>query len=167
MAKACRRTRLVKRILVPTDGSRRALEAARYAAELARSLGADITLLHVVEMVLPPEAYLDGIDRDRLRSEFIEGGKAILALTRGPVAEAGVPVDVELREGHPGDAIVEMAAQGRYDLIVMGSRGLGLAQKLLLGSVSEHVVRNAPCPVLIVRGDWPGRSAEEAGKPQE
>jgi nucleotide-binding universal stress UspA family protein len=64
-----------------------------------------------------------------------------------------VCIETELAWGHPADVIVEKARQGGYHLIVMGSRGLGAISSLLLGSVSDRVVKLAPCPVLIVRGD--------------
>ncbi len=144
---------------MPTDGSKGALGAARYAAELAKCFGADVTLLHVVETVRIPSLYLTGIDREQIRKGCFEGGRAILSLTQKALSEAGVPADTELREGRPGEVIVEVAAQGKYDVIVIGHRGASLAESLVLGSVSDHVAHNATCPVLIVRGEWPDLSA--------
>lgn len=154
---------LLSRILVPTDGSREAVEAVDYAVELALSFGAGVTLVHVVEGVRLP-LYVPGVypsDRDRHRLALLEGGKAILESARMRALKAGIAVVTVLQEGSPGDVIVDLAAQGNFDLIVIGRRGLGLARSLLIGSVSDYVARNAPCPVLIVRGEWKGKSALE------
>ncbi len=151
MAREREKPTLIKRILVPTDGSQEALEAAEYAAEMAKAFGAEVTLLNVVDLPRIPQRFLKATDT-QLRQELAEAGKAILSLTQKVLSDAGVPAQTELREGRPGDAIVLAAVQGHYDLVVMGSRGLAPSESLLLGSVSDHVARYAPCPVLIVKG---------------
>lgn len=144
------RAALIKRILVPTDGSEGALEAAEYAVRLDGHFRAAVTLLYVqpplLIMLRTPES-----EREQLRQELREGGQAILALTQTPFARAGIPVKTELRDGSPGEVVAAVAAQGGYDLIVIGSRGAGMSDSWLLGSVAERVARLAPCPVLIVR----------------
>ena len=147
----------IKRILVPTDGSSASLSAARYAAELAGALGAEVTLLHVVEVPHIPSRFL-GKPNAQLRAEFVEAGRAILSMVQKTFSDVGVPVSTELREGRAGDVIVLMAVQGKYDLIVMGSRGLEPSESALLGSVSDHVAHHARCPVLIVRRGTAGTS---------
>ncbi len=151
MAKEREKPALITRILVPTDGSAEALEAAEYAAEIAHAFGAVVTLLNVVDVPRIPQQFLKAPDT-QLRQELAEAGKAILALTQKTLSDAGIPATTELREGRPGDAIVLEAIQGRYDFIAMGSRGLAPSESMFLGSVSDHVARHAPCPVLIVRG---------------
>ncbi len=154
----------INRILLPTDGSEDALEAEAYAIQLARQVQSTVTLLHVVEVV-PLPVYLPGVyfeDQARHRLELLKDGRAILDFALDQFRESGIAVNAELREGSPGEAIVDLAGRGGYDIIVMGRRGLGLAQSLLIGSVSDYVARYAPCPVLIVRGEWSGKSAREA-----
>ena len=147
---------LIRRILVPTDGSEGALEAAAYAARLAGSVGVSVTLLHVVDV--PRIAWEDAPElHGRLRQELTEAAKAILTLTKGRFAQAGVAVETDLREGSPAQVICEVAGQGHHDLIVIGARGSGASQSWLLGSVVERVMRCSPCPVLIVR--WPAADA--------
>ncbi len=150
MAREQNRVTLIKKILVPTDGSPASLSAARYAAELARAFGAEVTLLHVVEVPRIANYFLKKPNTE-LRKEFTDAGKAILAMTQKTFLDVGVSVNIELQEGRAGDVIVLMALQGEYDLIVMGSRGLEPSESVLLGSVSDHVAHYAPCPVLIVR----------------
>jgi nucleotide-binding universal stress UspA family protein len=63
----------------------------------------------------------------------------------------GVAVSFLIWEGEPGESIVDAAIAERADLIVVGSHGRGAVGRFLIGSVSDHVVRHAPCPVLVVR----------------
>ena len=63
----------------------------------------------------------------------------------------GVEVDFLVWEGDPGESILEAAQAERADMIVVGSHGRGAVGRFLIGSVSDHVVRNASCPVLVVR----------------
>ncbi len=144
---------MITKLLVPTDGSESAMEAATYAAALARQFDATVTLLHVVEVPrlsihIPPFGTLH---RDQLREELYETGRAILAMAQQPFLQAGVPVETQLREGRVVDRIAEVAVSGRHDLIVMGSRGTGIPAREFLGSVSDEVAQVAPCPLLIVR----------------
>jgi nucleotide-binding universal stress UspA family protein len=143
---------MIERILVPSDGSEGSSVAARYAAELAGSFGARVTVLHVVEMPRIPD-YFFRMKESEIRDEFIEGGKAVLGLTQKIFVQSGISANTDLREGRPGDVIPQVAREGGFDLIVIGSRGVGAAESMLMGSVSEQVARKAPCPVLIVRSD--------------
>ena len=143
---------MITKLLVPTDGSESALEAAASNAALARQFDATVTLLHVVEVPrlsihIPPFAT---IQRDQLRQELCEAGRAILALAHQPFLEAGVPVETHVCEGRVADRIAEVAASGRHDLIVMGRRGTDSPARVFLGSVSDEVARVAPCPLLLV-----------------
>jgi universal stress protein A len=141
----------IQRILVPTDGSELSLRAAEMAAELARGVGARITLLTAVE---PPEATRAYISADALAA--VEKGlrgaaEAMLENAATRVRRVHPEVDLRVAWNAPVNAITAEARQG-YDLIVMGSRGLGMepSDRHLLGSVAERVIRRADCPVLIV-----------------
>jgi nucleotide-binding universal stress UspA family protein len=65
--------------------------------------------------------------------------------------QAGVEVSFLVWDGDPGDTIVEAATAEQVDMVLVGSHGRGAVGRFFLGSVSEHVVRHAPCPVLVVR----------------
>lgn len=136
---------MYKKILIPVDGSEKSALAARQGAELASKLEATVTLFHVVP-VLPV---------DRFRSIVIDEvkvqGKELLKQAARDIAEFNVPTDTEMVPGHPADAICLKARMDKYDLIVMGSRGLSGVKGYLMGSVSSAVTRYAPCAVLIVR----------------
>ena len=138
-------------ILVPVDGSEGACRAARFAASLAKETGATLTLLHVYDAptaaalgltLLPPA------DVQRMVARLAEGS---FDRARKEIVEFGVPVETVAVVGQPGKEIVSQAEQLHPELIVMGTRGLSSLQEVLLGSVSEYVLRHAPCPVALQR----------------
>ena len=143
--------KLFDKILVPTDFSVHAKEALRHAAEFARLFDAQLTILHVYDVtpyVMPETVPLyDTVQLNQLHEEF----KKQLGPAKQQAVQAGAPrVDTQLLQGSPPAEIARFAAEGGYGLIVMGTHGrTGLAH-LLLGSVTEKVVRKAPCPVLTV-----------------
>lgn len=139
-------------LLVPVDFSDYADQALAYAIELAQSLRARITLVHVIHLTplamgdisattLVP--YLE--DMERTAQEYIQA-----ALER--VRRAGLQGDSVLVQGIPFQAIIETARDHNVDLIVMGTHGRTGLTHVLMGSVAEKVVRLAPCPVLVTRG---------------
>jgi len=142
----------MRSILVPVDGSDSASHAAGFAATLARSLSSKLTLLHVYDA---PTASLLG-----LASLGEVGVKAALEKVAQHSFEralqamgevSGLSLEKISTTGHPFEEIVSYAKALSCDLIVMGSRGLSPLQEMLLGSVSDRVLRFAPCAVTIVR----------------
>ncbi len=142
---------LPKNILVPTDLSDGAEEALDYACELARPFGATIHLLHVIGIptlgvpelgVALTSTVIDSLVRDnQIALEELASRKRHLA-TFG---------DILLRTGDARDLINQTAKELNADLIVMGTHGRRGVSRALLGSITETVVRTAPCPVLTVR----------------
>jgi nucleotide-binding universal stress UspA family protein len=144
---------MFQKILVPTDGSRYALRAAEYAADLARRYHAEVTLLLASD--------LQGIRAspapERVKAEMEqavrEANAEALAQTAAPFTATGVKVASKELEGAPVYVIGREVEEGGYDLVVMGSRGLGLPddERAFLGSVTERVLRLVSCPVLTVK----------------
>jgi nucleotide-binding universal stress UspA family protein len=152
------------RVLIATDGSPGAIAAARTA----------------LRVLAPPDhlAVLSVVD---VRAEVAIGGSGLLGaepltmpladpttaaeLDDALTAEARAAVDETIaalgpeavaaerlvRHGDPAAEICRVAAEGGYDVLVVGSHGSGLVKRVLVGSVSRHVVQHAPCPVLVVR----------------
>lgn len=143
----------IDRVLVATDGSEDAMEAARYAAALLRSLRPRITLLHVIpEPVIPPgDIEMRPRDLVEIEKAMLEGAQAILDRSRQPFDEAGLPVEGLIREGDAAEQILQVVREEEMDLVVVGSHGAGRAERAILGSTSDALVRAAPCPVLVVR----------------
>jgi nucleotide-binding universal stress UspA family protein len=148
----------ISRILVPIDFSSHSDQALRYAVSLARRLGASLELLHVVEDPFAAgawgsEVYVPNVTE--LLDNMIADARRRLSDLKDVVAHEGVPISIVVLKGRPAPVILEHAAGGRFDLIVMATHGrTGLAH-LFMGSVAEAVVRRAPCPVLTLRPQPP------------
>jgi nucleotide-binding universal stress UspA family protein len=145
---------MFKRILVPIDGSRFSINAARKAVTMAQIMGSKITLLHVVNhsqlfSLGPPQSM--PIVTDQMIEGLNSGGERILKDALKALNPMTVEVESQLAWGVPSQVIVEIAREDKYDLIIMGSRGLNAITGLLLGSVSDRVSKLAPCPVMIVK----------------
>ncbi|GAB6180475.1 universal stress protein [Desulfotomaculum defluvii] len=145
---------MYKKILVPLDGSERSTKALFHSVSLAQKYTAKITLMHVVPN-LPP--YVNtAVDRlghipQSIFDELMRNGKDMLDQYVSSISDKNIDTDKFIVMGQPADEILEKANQENYDLIVIGSRGLGEIKGYIMGSVSNRVSRHAPCPVLIVR----------------
>ena len=140
------------KILVPHDFSEHADRALALAADVARHYEAQVTLLHVLEPPVPPPAagvFLSGPMRP-LPELFELAGKGLEGAALKVRAGGALQVDSKVMEGVPFEAIVRYAADGAFDLIVMGTQGRTGVARALIGSVAERVVRLAKCPVLTV-----------------
>ena len=137
-----------KRILVPVDGSDHGFHAARTAARLARTFDAKLTLLTVYDA---PSAALGEPNYSAALSQALDHARGLIDEARQAVRDAGGPEpEVEWLGGSPADTIIEVAKDGGYDLIVMGTHGRGRLTAALLGSVSNAVAARAGRPVLVV-----------------
>jgi nucleotide-binding universal stress UspA family protein len=139
----------IDRILCPTDFSESAARALRLAVGLARWWGARVTVLHVVAPSLSTTAGLPSLapfDEAALRAQAEED----LATFVAPVLHEPVTVEKKLRLGDPAREI-QAVAKGA-GLLVMGTHGRSGFEHLMLGSVTETLLRRAPCPVITVSG---------------
>jgi len=156
---------MISKILVPTDGSKTARKAAKYAVELAKLSGATVIVLSVIDrtpfvspsmpgFVSPsrpgfahPEHLIEPIE-DYLK----EAAKADLGDIVKLCEQNGVPSKAVIRLGHPVEAIVKEGERSKVDLIVLGSHGRSALKAALLGSVSFGVIhKDTKIPVLVVR----------------
>lgn len=153
---------LPKSILVPTDLSDGAEEALDYALELAANFGATVHLLNVIGIpalgvpelgVALTSSVIDSMVRDN------QVALEALADRKRGVAPLG---EILLRTGDARDMIIQTAKEVHADLIVMGTHGRRGVTRALLGSVTENVVRQAPCPVLTIRPNTTGAHDEAA-----
>jgi nucleotide-binding universal stress UspA family protein len=142
------------KILVATDFSEPSDAALAYGRELARSFGAQLTVLHVVDNIQARAVGGDGfvfVD-PALQHEFeASARRQVERLVAADDREPLPSVAAIVTSNHPAVAIVDYARRSAIDLIVIGTHGRGAVAHLLLGSVAERVVRSAPCPVLTVR----------------
>jgi nucleotide-binding universal stress UspA family protein len=142
------------RILVPTDFSAHSAAALDYARGLARRFGASLHLLHVVE-----DQFVTGPFGAEISTPHPPGTVNLLLDEARAALEQSLADEDRLVLHATGEAIVgtvartiaQYAGDNRFDLIVMGTHGRSGISHFVMGSVAEHVVRTAPCPVLTVR----------------
>lgn len=137
-----------KRFLIATDGSPGGREAVRKGLEVAREAGAEATIVYVRHAplsVLGVPLYQQALTHE------LERGRLVMGKASADAATEGAEVETEILEGHPAEAIVELARSRDVDLIIVGSRGRGAIAGAVLGSVSEAVVHRADRPVLVVK----------------
>ena len=140
----------MNRILVATDGSPSAVEAARFGIELAREHAAELVIAHVVPMfdVVPATVFQLG---GAFPHEPGPHDKELLEEAAALAAAHGVVATTALLRGDTVDELVEYASSHDVDLVVVGSRGHGPITGTLLGSVSLGLLRRSQRPVAIVR----------------
>ncbi|MDQ7842300.1 MAG: universal stress protein [Armatimonadota bacterium] len=135
-------------ILYATDGSSHARKALDWVVDIARRRRARVIVVTAYEPI-PRE--LGSPYLEELMARRPAEARATAAEAEAVLRREGIDHELEVLEGPAADAILRVARTRRCDLIVMGSRGLGRLEVALLGSVSQRVVQEAPCPVLIVR----------------
>ena len=155
---------MYQKILVPVDGSETSMAGMQEAIKLAKSNGARIRVVHVVNEFVLDYAYGAGLYGTNLIESLREGGQKILREAEALVRQQGVQVDGVLLEaigGPAADLILAQAREWPAELIVMGTHGRRGLHRLAMGSDAESVVRDAPTPVLLIR------YAAKAAKPSE
>jgi phosphoglycerate kinase len=141
-----------KRVLMPVDGSDHALEAARLLSRHVDVENAEIHLLYVHPSETAHEVWRDSSEIACLKAEAQMAGGAIFSPIERELGRYGLAVHHEvIRIGDPGDEVLKYADEIHAGLIVMGSHGRSKVLRLMLGSVSQRVVDDAACPVLIAR----------------
>ena len=139
-------------VVLATDLAPTSDAATAAALDLAGTLGARLLAISVIDpgsLRLPGGHFRQRVDQVRGEREHV--AQSLVARGRS----IGVAVEFLVWEGDPGESIIEAATAESADLIVVGSHGRGTVGRFLIGSVSDHVVRNAPCPVLVVRSGGP------------
>lgn len=143
------------RSVVPVDFSEHSRLAVECAAELAAAFGSRVDLLHVVEQPVYPEFYLPvsapAFELPELRARAEEKLRQLAARVEAGLPEGGVPVGVEVRVGRSATEIADFAKEREADLIVIASHGLHGLERVLLGSVTERLMRHASCSVLTLK----------------
>ena len=141
------------RVLLAVDGS----EHSNHAAEAIRALASvkSLTVLHVLDLprltypMLGPEIAKDlaMTVEQAMRTE----GEQVLKRTMSHLSYHAAPVNKRLEEGPPAEMILSVAKEVQADLVIIGARGIGQIQELVLGSVSHRVLTHVHCPVLIIK----------------
>ena len=138
----------LKNILVPLDLSEMSLKSLQYAVPFAKQFGAKLTLLHVLRPPACPSPYPYPGPLGMGHLEVIERRLDEIRAAKIPPEQ---PVDVAVRQGFAFEGILEVAREIHADLIITTTHGRTGVTHLLLGSTAENIVRQAPCPVFVVR----------------
>lgn len=133
-------------VLLATDGSEGARQATDHAIELADSLGATLHILSVSE-----DGPHSAEKQDELRTDHEDEAAGAIESAERAAADRGLETTTTVRHGVAQEEIVDVAETNPIDLIVVGTHGRTGLDHLVVGSVAEEVVRNAPVPVVTVR----------------
>lgn len=141
----------MRKILVTTDGSDNANKALLEAKRMAVAFDAKVEILYVIKYLVK-NSYVR-IERysPQVMEEFKKIGEEILEDSLKYFDDYKGQVTTKLKAGDPGDIIIEETEKEDYDLVVMGSRGLGTFSRTMLGSVSNKVLNHTKTNVLIVK----------------
>jgi nucleotide-binding universal stress UspA family protein len=145
------------KILLATDGSQFSNRAADYCIDMAKKLDADVLAVYVMSLkhfeiyALEHHDDITGYEDENVRLSK-DADEAVGYVARR-AKEKGVRLSTRIVRGYPADEIMKIAREEKFDLICVGNLGKSGIERVLMGSVSEAIVRHAPCPVLVVRGN--------------
>ena len=144
----------IRSILLPTDFSECANYALSYTASLARTFGARIVCLHVIEPIVPTVGYsgmTEPLPIADISEQLEDSAERELPQLAGCDAFNGLEVEEVIVHGDAAAEIVRVAGEREVDLIVISSHGRTGLGRIIFGSTAEAVVRHASCPVLVVK----------------
>ncbi|MDH4118201.1 MAG: universal stress protein [Acidimicrobiia bacterium] len=139
-----------RHVLAAVDGSAQSVSAAQTAVEIAKAADGRVTLITVVR---PPEGWwgLEGAPpTPEAMAEAMAAGRRELNEVVTGLDAGGLEIETAEEFGDPASTIVAFAEEHAVDLVVVGRRGAGLVERMMLGSVADRLAHHAPCPVMIV-----------------
>lgn len=138
-------------VVVGVDGSEAAIDAVRVAVDLARARTAR---LHIVTVVRPPEGWWGIVGSpptaEALGDSLSDAQRNVLDRALRAVDLTGVDYETQEEIGEPSSRLIDVCNRVEADVLVVGRRGAGLLRRMMVGSVANHLVHEAPCPVLVV-----------------
>jgi nucleotide-binding universal stress UspA family protein len=140
-----------KTIAVGVDGSQTSVKAAQIAAAMARSWKAKLLIISVVRT---PEGWwgIGGAppSPEALSAALVEGQEQVLREVEGAVSLDGIDYETIQELGDPSSKIINVIEERTVDLLVIGRRGAGLAERIMLGSVADQLCHGSPVPVMVI-----------------
>lgn len=137
----------IKNILVPLDGSKNSIRALDMAIYLAKIHKAKLFGVHVIDL----QTVLEFSALDPLAKRFERAAQRIVKKAKANSSKSHILFNSIILHGRTGPSIVEFAKKQRFDMIVIGARGLGSFSGIVLGSVSNYVVQKSKIPVVIIK----------------
>lgn len=140
----------IKEILVPVDGSANSMRAVRYAIGMAGPLGAKVRLFYVFPVSSVEIIGMAGMSRDDIERAAQAAAQRVFDKLHAEIGDTAVTIEDETSIGDPAEEIIRCTEDDPELLVIIGRRGLSRIQSLLLGSVSEKVIRHAHSPVTVI-----------------
>ena len=138
---------------MPVDGSEISYKALDTALFFSEKLGSNITAIHVME-----DIPITHIESQKLLNDMLEisavckqQGENILSKCSETAKNKSLKVNTILLKGNPASIILDFCKNGKYNLIIMGNRGIGKIKEIILGSVSSKILHSSACPVLLIK----------------
>lgn len=159
----------MKKILVPVDGSNASISAVKKSIEIGKKHNSTIKLISVVKSTENRRknrndnlwSAVDGSIiteneelEKKLESKYVENAQTLLDQIVTKLDFNGTKLEEEVLIGEPYEKIIETARNGNFDLIIMGNRGFSKIKRFFVGSVTQRVISEAPCPVLVIRSSF-------------
>ena len=142
---------MLSKILVPVDGSENSFRALEQAIFLATKIQeAQITVLYIIEALPSLYIYSPKI-MEKLRADYEREYTKILERCKDMANKSGINIHTVIIEGDPASKIIGYSEMEKFDIIIIGSRGMGQFKEMILGSVSNKVLHHAKCSVMVVR----------------
>jgi len=145
------RVQVLRKILIATDGSENAEKAADFGIQIAGLSGAKVYAVYVIDTAPYYSIPLDQVWSKEVYEQVEKMGHEITDDVEKAAKAAGLEAESIVLKGDPAEKIVNFAEEQNVDMIIVGSLGKGKFERLVIGSVSEKVVRHAKIPVLVVR----------------
>jgi nucleotide-binding universal stress UspA family protein len=140
-----------RQILIATDGSETANEAADFGIEMVGCSGAKIYAVYIIDTTPYRSVSLDKIWSKETLEEFERVGHEATSYIEKIGKAAGAEVETRVIRGNPAEKIISFAEDNNIDMIIVGSLGKGRYERAVIGSVSEKIVKHAKVPVMVVR----------------
>lgn len=144
----------MKKILVPIDGSAASEKAAEKAVEIAKNYGSTITFVNVINVSdlykLNHHGGFIEMSINTMTEQMKNNGEKMLESVTGNIDCSGINCEKIVVSGQPEEEILKAANDGSFDLIVMGRRGFSKIKRFFIGSVTQRVISDSPCPILII-----------------
>jgi nucleotide-binding universal stress UspA family protein len=139
-----------RKILVPVDGSAAADRMIEAIIARKAQFQAPLTVLHVVNVDKLAFRMIPDFQLDMIRESARKAGESLLNERQARFVAAGVACEARLEYGPPRETICRIANDEKYDLVILGRRGMGEIRDALFGAVSNHVLHHVRCPVLLI-----------------
>lgn len=147
--KAANRNKKYQSILVPYDGSEFSKTALEQACQIVKINQGEISVFYVIPRY---EEVLEFFKTNWMKEILMCEAKAIVKQAQEVALKNGISIKTRIEsENHVDAKIVEVAKKSKTDIIIMGVRGLGNLDRIIMGSVIERVIINAPCPILVIK----------------